>query len=251
MPQAIAKPTRELDFGEIFSQTFQLYRANFFSLFVPFLIGYTIIQAFTFLLTPYFAVAPSLVLEELFQWFFLIFISIAVLGIIGLIVTTVVSGVAVKQTSDILEKGEANLQDSFRFAASKLPSLLVVAIITSIIIGIGLIVFVVPGIIFAIMFSLVVPAIIIEQTGSLESLSRSRRLVSKRWGKTFVVILLITIIIAVINTVVGLITGFFGSLIINTITTIIISSITQPIYVVAITLLYYSMLIKEQPLQQE
>lgn len=96
---------------------------------------------------------------------------------------TIAEGVVVKYASVFLEKGEAKLREAFNFTLSKLASLLAAGAITAILVVIGLILFVVPGIIMAIMFALVVPVIMIEQMGALESLSRSRGLVSKRWEK--------------------------------------------------------------------
>ena len=102
------------------------------------------------------------------------------LGIVSWIANTIANGIAVKMTSDILEKGQANLGKSLSFTLSRLMSLLAVAIVTSILTIIGVICLLVPGIILAIMFSLVVPAIMIEGTGALDSLGRSRRPVGKR-----------------------------------------------------------------------
>jgi len=96
------------------------------------------------------------------------------------------------------------------------------------------------------MFSLVVPAIMIEQKGVFESLGRSRKLVSNRWGKTFILLLLVGIIILVVSGVTGALTtpfGLVGSIVSNLITTLVI-----PILPIATTLLYYSMAARETSL---
>ncbi len=106
-------------------------------------------------------------------------------GIVSWIANSITTGITIKFTSDLLEKGQANLQTSFNFTLTKILSLLAASIITGILIVLGLIALVIPGIILAIMFSLVYPAIMLEGTGVSESVSRSRVLVSNRWLKTF------------------------------------------------------------------
>lgn len=124
-------------------------------------------------------------------------------------------------------------------------SLLAVSIITGILIIIGLIAFVVPGIILAIMFSLVVPAIIIENVGALESLSRSRLLVSHRWLKTFGLLLLLYIIIGIVSALLGVITTPFG--LASPLVSSILTAFIQPILPIGLTLYYYSMIARATP----
>jgi hypothetical protein len=128
---------------------------------------------------------------------------------------------------------------------SKLLSLLAVSIITGVLIVIGLIAFVIPGIIIAIIFSLVVPAIIIENTGALESLLRSRLLVSHRWLKTFGLLLLLYVIIGIVGILVGVISIPFG--IAATLVSSILAAFIAPILPIALTLYYYSMIARATP----
>jgi uncharacterized membrane protein len=133
----------------------------------------------------------------------------------------------------------------FNFTISKLLSLLAVSIITGILIFVGIIALVIPGIILAIMFSLVVPTIMIEDTGSLESLSRSRRLVSHRWLKTFALLLILTLIMGVASYIAGLIGAPFG--LAGTFVTNILTAFVQPILPIGSTLYYYSMIARTTP----
>jgi hypothetical protein len=164
----------------------------------------------------------------------------------------------IKSISNVVEKDAANLQESFSFAISRLTSLLVASIVTGIIILVGTFLLVIPGIIFMIMFSLVLPTVIIEQKGALDSLGRSSQLVSHRWLKTFAVTLVVSLIVGVIS---GIVIGAVSLLAFSRFAfypfqfgstfplTIIVSSITAsftaPLLPIASTLLYYSMLVKE------
>lgn len=241
------KPSRELAVGEIVTWTFSLYSQKFMQYLIPFL-GAGVVTGIlsavvNFVIRTPAALPPTATPQELLNWFpgFLAaLLAIAVLtGIIGWIVSHIANGIAIKFTSDTLEKGKANILSSFNFAMTKLLSILAVSIITGILIVIGLIALIVPGIILMIMFSLVVPPIIIEDVGALESLSRSRILVSHRWLKTFGVLLILYVLVGIASGLATLISSPFGAA--SSLVTNILTAFIQPIIPIGLTLYYYSM----------
>jgi hypothetical protein len=253
---ALEKPLHELSIGEILNQTFSLYFARFGGFFVPFLVAGLITGAwstFVSLSFPFPEIpSPYADPEVMFSWLFaflgVLFWVLALTFIVSWIVGSVVQGMAIKYASDILEKRDTDLSKVFSFTVSRLLSLLVASIITGILIAVGLVCLIVPGIILAIMFSLVVPSIMIEQVGALESLSRSRRLVSKRWGKTFVLLLIIYILIIIASLIFDAVSAPLGES--SWIISGPLTALVQPIVPISMTLLYYSMLIKEKPPEQ-
>jgi len=191
--------------------------------------------------------------EELIEWVFaflraIIMISI-LSGLVSWIVGTTTTGIVIKNASDQIEKGTSNLGVSFNFAISKLPSLLVAQFIAGILAVIGMLLFIVPGIIITIMFSLVIPAIIVEQKGAFESLGRSKKLVSNRWLKTFALLLVLGIIALIVGGIVFVLALLFSASypIVNLLITSIMSAFVSPIYLIAITYLYYAMVAREIP----
>jgi len=257
------KPSRELSVTEIISLTFNLYRSKFLQFFLPFLILGIIIGVSTYAITSSFPIptppdiptSPSTTFyyEELFPWFFslisaIIMISISS-GLVFWIVGTTTTGVVTKNASDQIEKGTSNLGVSFNFAISKLPSLLTAQFVAGILIIIGMLLFIVPGIIIALMFSLVIPTIIIEQQGIFESLGRSKKLVSNRWLKTFALLLILGIIVLIVNGAASVLTTPLSTIhpIVNPLITNIISAFVSPIYPIAITYFYYAMVARENP----
>jgi len=251
MTSVVKKPERELFVTEIVSRTFTLYAARFIPFYIIFLMATLISNALGEVIRSYFAIPPipsaTAPVEEILEWFsaFIVaFILLALLTfIIGWIITTLANGLAVKYTSDVLEKGDASLERGFSFVASKLPSLLVAGIISAVLIGIGLVALVIPGIIIAIMFSLLVQVIIIEDVGAFESFGRSRKLVSGRWLKTFGLFLALVIIIFVIGLIGNAIGLLFGPA--SWVVSSLVSAFVQPILPIAFTLFYYSMTVKE------
>jgi len=262
----LEKPSRELFVGEIISQAFQLYTARFILFFLPFLMAGLITGIFSSALFLYLPLPPSpppsASPTEVFQWlgdFFRALLVIVVLGgIVSWITSSIATGMAVKSASDIMEKGGGTLQESLSSVMSKLASLLVASLITGILVFIGFLLLVVPGIILMIMFSLIVPAIIIEQKGPFESLGRSSKLVSHRWLKTFVLLVIVGLIVVVISLIVSAIVFPFwvvnftaspfetgSTLAVRMIVSSILTAFAAPILPITTTLLYYSMLAKE------
>jgi hypothetical protein len=241
------KPPRELSIGEILNETFSLYSRNFVNYVIPFLALGLITGLSTMLINlvigvPATPLPSNPTTQQILEWLAaylgpLIVVSVAT-GLIGWIIGSMAQGISAKLTSELLEKGQADLQTSFNFAASKILSILGVSIITGVLVFMGAIALFIPGIILAIMFSLVIPTIIIENTGSLESLSRSRRLVGGRWFKTFELLLILYIAIGIASLIgesigepFGLVSGLVSNL---------IAALVQPILPIGLTLYYYS-----------
>lgn len=257
------KPSRELSVSEILSLTFNLYRSNFTQFFLPFLIQgiivgtlfYAITWTFPFPETPTIPTTPTTTFyyEELFPWFLsaisTLIVVIILLLIVGSIVASTIVGFVVKNASDQIEKGTFNFGDSFKFVISKLPSLIPAVFIVGILAVVGLLFFVVPGIIVAIMFSMIYPTIIVEQRGILESLGRSKKLAGNRWLKIFALIIIYLIIVIITTLIANVIAMLFSNIhpIISPLITYSMLAFVLPVFAIAITYLYYSMVARENP----
>ncbi len=191
------KPSHELSVESILSLAFNLYRSKFLQFFLPFLISGIITGIFSYVIGSAFSIPEppdvptnpdttfvSDVIVPYFFEFISAMVAIIILsGLVAWIVNTTTYGIVTKNVSDHIEKGTSDLGVSFNYTISKLPTLLTAQLIAGILIAFGIILFIVPGIIVAIMFSLVIPTIVVEQRGILESLGRSKKLVNKRWEK--------------------------------------------------------------------
>ena len=242
----------ELSIGEILSQTFNLYSRNFIQYLIPFLAagiltGLVTVLVRVVVVIPATPVHPTS--QQLLTWFptfvTATLTSLFLSGIVGWITSSITAGVAIKFTSDMLEKGQANLQTSFNFTLTKLLYLLAASIITGVLILLGFVALIIPGVILSLMFSLVYPVIMLEGTGVMGSISRSRVLVSNRWLNTFVLMLLIGIIVGIANGVFVLVASPFG--VIGPLISGVLTALITPIFAIAITLYYYSMKARALP----
>jgi hypothetical protein len=242
----------ELSIGEILTQTFNLYSRNFVQYVIPFLAagiltGLVTIAVRSTIFIPTAPLHPTS--QQLLAWFPTYLIasvtSVFLSGIVSWIANSFTTGITIKFTSDMLEKGRATLQTSFNFTLTKVLSLLAASLITGILIFLGFVALIVPGVILALMFSLVYPAIMLEGTGVLGSLYRSRFLVSNRWLNTFGLLFLLGIIIAILNGVFVLVASPFG--VFSPLISGILTALITPIFAIAITLYYYSMKARTLP----
>jgi len=239
---------RELTVSETLSLVFNLYKSNLVMFLVPMMVAGVVSGILALVLGYSAANLAALAHGGLtdFFWRSLVNILPVILlsSILSWIVRTLANGVCIRYASDILSKGNAEIGDALNFAIRKLVSLLGIAIVTVALVLLGCIALIVPGIILAIMFSLVVPVIMVEDVGALGSLSRSRKLVSKRWRKTFVVYLAVSIVVIIVSSVAGLVSAPFGLLrgLVNS----IVSAVVAPISPISETVYYYSMLAREQ-----
>ncbi len=249
---SIQKPSRELSLEEILTWTFDIYSKNIIMFLIPIMITALISGSFSIPITSYATkiaeidrnAPPEIVLSQLWGYVLTLLAIALGIGIITWIVGTIANGVCVKCASDLIEKGKASLGESFNFTVTKLLSLLVAALITGILIVLGFLALIVPGIILYIMFYLVVPTIVIENIGAFDSLSRSRKLVNNRWLKTFVLSLILGLIISFVTFIGSLIGAPLG--IYRWFLSSIIVAFVQPIAPISLTVYYYSMLAKEK-----
>ncbi|MHB1909046.1 MAG: zinc ribbon domain-containing protein [Nitrososphaerales archaeon] len=245
--------TQELSLGEVLSKTLDLYKRGFAKFLIPFLIVEVITSPIGVLIRDA-VVPPALGVSStnqqfqssFFSHFGSIILLIALLLIVGLVFGTIAGATTIKLASDQIEKGQAELRPSIRFAVSKLISVWAISLIVGIIVFFGLIALIVPGIILAIMFSLALPALLIEQLGISSSMSRSRELVSHRWLKTFALFLVVGIIIGIASFIASAIAGLFGSA--SGIVSGILSAFYAPIVPILLVVYYYSNVARLAPL---
>src|SRR5713226_1234601 len=226
---------RELSLGEVISKTFDVYRRDFAKYFVLFAVVGVITGDVTTLARQAF-VLPTLpsnpTPQQFSSWFSAffgaLFLLLASIFIVTVVFSAIAQGSAIKLASEQIEKGQAGLGTSVKFAASKLLWIWALSIVVGIIVFLGLIALIIPGIILAIMYSLAIPVLLIENKGVFDSMRRSRELVGHRWLKTFATYLVLAIIVIIASVIVSAITGPLG--VAAPVVNGILSALYQPLF---------------------
>ncbi len=240
------KITRELDLEEVLSFTIGLYAEKFPELFTPFLI----VGIFNGILFEELNFSPlSFFFQKMLEQFGVFDVDLSILFLISAtwIVFTIAEGFCIKFATDTIAIAEkARVIKALVFTIRKLPKLLIVGIITGLIISVGMQVFVFPGIVFALFFSLTVPVMIIEETGILDSFWRSLVLVTHGLLKTVLLLLTISVVV-VFFSLMGEAIGFTLNAY-RYLTQSMFLAFVQPLFPIALTLHCYSMRSKETAL---
>ena len=244
---------QELSLGDVISKTFEYYRRDFTKYVILFAVVEAIIGVLSTLVRRSIvlpAVPQNAVAQQYVNWapgfFGALAELIALTAIITLIFYPVAYGSAIKMASEAIQSGQTTIGASVRFAVSRLVWFWLVGIVVGIIVALGFIALIIPGIILAIMFSMVLPVIVIERAG-FESMGRSRKLVSKRWLKTFALIIVLAIMVGIGSVIVGLISSPFG--VGSTVVSSILSAFYLPLVPIALAVYYYSNVARIAPPQ--
>jgi len=169
-------------------------------------------------------------------------------GTVGILLGTLVSVIAafvlqatlVKAVQDIRD-GQADMSIG-QTVSSALPYLAPVAgasILAGIAITIGLLLIIVPGLFLITIWAVIVPVIIIEQSGALASFGRSRALVRGHGWHVFGTLVLVYIIMLVVNIVLGLIFSALPHVLGDGLSSVISGTLISPFLALVVTLVYY------------
>jgi hypothetical protein len=238
----------------IIVKSLSIYSKRSNVLFVPFLIVglvNAVLWKLAFEMIPPFVVEPGFTEDFLIRLIDYLTFTIPIIIIFGLIswvIEAIPAGLIVKYTSDAIEGKPASLHSSLKTTASKTILLLSVALIREHLVILGLVLLVIPGIIIAVLFSLAIQLIVIEERGIYESLRRSKEMVTKRPWQAFSILLFVTAltglggaIAEIISSDLLMATGYVRLFIINAAV-----SAVKPLRPIALTYLYYSLRAEER-----
>jgi|SRR5579884_2614799 len=254
---AINRELQPLDMGGIFSTTLELYRDNV-ALFIGIVAILEIPEAIlSFLVqvaspTPvttsggkiHFnggALAGSLALNG----------GLALLGLVfgALITGALARAIAARYLGRTISIGQAYAS----IGTSTFVTLVAASILEGIVVGVGFIVFVLPGIFLLVRLLFIPQAVVLERKSIFGAFDRSWQLVSGSWWRVFGIGLVLFLIVAVISGVIGGIAGSAlalghgaGGHAASTGIDAIVGIILQPFQLGALTVLYYDLRVRKE-----
>jgi hypothetical protein len=121
-------------------------------------------------------------------------------------------------------------------------------ILASIGIVIGVLLFVVPGLILLTIWSVIAPVIVVERSGAIDAFGRSRALVKGNGWQVFGVIVVVYLIVTVAAILLGLIAiGISDSVAMRALFSLIASTLTAPIAALAASVIYFNLVALQVP----
>lgn len=222
---------RPMNLGDILNTTFNLYRDNF-SLFAGICAVIVVPQA---ILVALFAATHSLLFILLSA-----LLSVAVPFLLTGALAEAVSARYLGRPMTIAGAYEA-------LGTGTLLVLVGVSFLAGIMVLIGLILLIIPGIYLAVRFTVAAQAVVLERQGVTDSLRRSWNLVEGNWWRTFGIVLVVAILVSVLERIVGSIVGAAAGDVLGTgLSTAVVGILIQPIQAIALTLLYYDLRIRRE-----
>jgi hypothetical protein len=128
-------------------------------------------------------------------------------GIVNLIIGEIVAVTLIYGAIQVLRGRQVSISECFSQGFGRLGTAIGVAIVASIGVVLGMILLIVPGLILAVMWSVAVPAAVVERTGVFASLSRSSALTKERRWRVFGAVLVAGLIMVLVGAIIG---GVFG-----------------------------------------
>lgn len=200
---------------QILSQSIRLFASNFiyFLKFWLVQLGISFLAAIAVII-PFVAGGVLASSGNLQPWMIILGI-VAVLGV--LVVFIWLAGAMYVQLKSVIDKSVLPIGDILKGGWQIAGKVFFTSLLVGLLVFVGIILLVIPGLIFAIWFSLAIPAFIFEGTWGWSALSRSRQLVKGRYWKAVWYVIFPTLAMMVIQLAVGLVTAgaslissFFG-----------------------------------------
>jgi hypothetical protein len=171
-------------------------------------------------------------------------------SIIAAIVAVIISAVlqaAMMRAAALATIGDpVDVSDSYKWGFKRFGSVLLVAILVGITVAIGFILLIIPGIIFLTLFSVSIPAVVIENRRGTDAMRRSWNLAKEHFWHVLGVIVVAWIITTIVGSLLGAIGGdsWVGSWIFSAIAQII----TAPFSALVSVLLYLDLRARKEAL---
>ena len=210
--------------GELVDATFTLYRAKFA----------------TVVTIAMLVVAPPAIIKAVapVEWQGLI-------ELVGNLLSPIALGAITALVAAFVERDESlDVGEAFRSTSGSMGSLIAVQIASGLLVIIGLILLVVPGLLALAWTAVAVPVVMIERLGYSKAIERSRALARGRWGHVVGTMLLswgLAFLLLVGGAVIAGIIGRIGEILVE-----LLFAVALPVPAIAMSLLYYDLRVRTE-----
>jgi len=165
---------------------------------------------------------------------------------IGVIISAVLQAAILRGAAEATIGDPVDVEGSYRWGFRHFGSVLLLAVLVGLTVVVGLILLVIPGIIFLVFFSVSVPALVVENRRGTKAMGRSWNLVSGHFWHALAVILVAAIIAGIVGGIIGALGG--SSWVLRWIFGAIAQIITSPFTALVSVLLYLDLRARKEAL---
>jgi len=160
-------------------------------------------------------------------------------SLIQLVATAWLLGSIIRIVQDVEQDGQVDwsVGDILGSVTGKLIGIILLQIVVSILVFIGFIFFVIPGVILALMWSVSMPSLVVEDKGVFDSMSRSSELTKQNRMRILGVVLVVLVLYIAIFVIAALLTAAVPVL--GIIALIIVGVLAYPYIAIISAVLYY------------
>ncbi len=167
-------------------------------------------------------------------------------AVIGLVIATLVGAAVTRMGADVYLGGRADVGRTVSGVLPLIPMLIIGALLTMLMVVPGLILFIVPGIYLAVRLFGISQIIVLEKMGPVDAVTRSFALTKGRAGHVFLTLLLLYGLYFALSFGVTLAVAIFGSPVLQTVVSSVLSIFCFPILGLAALVLYYDLRIRNE-----
>jgi hypothetical protein len=213
-----APPLLPKGIGDILSAAFTLYKAGwaqFLKIVAIIAVPVTIIQYF--LIDQFFTASVTshvdpatgqVILETSGSGLVRAIGGSLLLGLVSVVIYYVMAGALTRAAAGSVVGVPIDVDDSYRYAIARIGSILLIAVLSGLAVGVGLIFLIIPGIIIAVKLAVSIPALVVEGHRGTQAMSRSWNLTTGHFWHVLGTVLLAAIITGIVS---GILTAPFGS----------------------------------------
>jgi len=162
--------------------------------------------------------------------------------LVGLVATWLFTGMVVELVADVQDgRRDATPGQLVRAVVPVLGSLVLVAVVAGVLIVIGFVLVIVPGLILLTIWAVAVPVVVIEKPPGLGALGRSRELVRGNGWQVFGVILILYFLVLIVSVALQAAGNSAGTGV-GIVVAVVVGVLTAPLPALAQSVLYFELL---------
>lgn len=221
-----------MDIGSVLSEAWSLY--------TRFLLRFFLTAFAVFVVLDLFSALADVAADDSFLAGLFWSVLAAIVGIVGLFLVQAALLEVVRDVRD--GRADRGLGETYSAVWPRVPALIAASVIAAVVIGIGLLLLIVPGLYLLTIWSMIAAVIVLEGRSAGESFSRSHELVRGNGWNVFGLIVVVFIIVAVASGLIRLVFAWLPDFLDAWIGALVAHSLTIPFAAAALATAYFQLI---------